>query len=228
MFCSRCGASVPDGATFCGQCGQPLGLSPSEPVGASPIPAPVFSAPGVTAGAPPLTSPASTAVTFPPSAIAPASPYAGFWLRFVAYIIDAVVVSVGVGVFVIIGALLFAGFGVFRNLGDEMNGSDNVAALIAVPFVLMFLCATLAASWLYYAWFESSRYQGTPGKMALGLIVTDMQGRRVTFARASGRFFAKIITGLIPLFIGYIMAGFTERRQALHDMIASCLVLRRL
>ncbi|HEX5422129.1 MAG TPA: RDD family protein, partial [Candidatus Acidoferrales bacterium] len=70
-------------------------------------------------------------------------------------------------------------------------------------------------------------YQGTPGKLALGLFVTDMEGKRVTFARASGRFFAKIITGLIPLFIGYIMAGFTAKKQALHDMIASCLVLRR-
>jgi uncharacterized RDD family membrane protein YckC len=63
--------------------------------------------------------------------------------------------------------------------------------------------------------------------MALGLTVTDLQGRRVTFARASGRFFSKLITGLIPLAIGYIMAGFTEKKQALHDMIASCLVLRK-
>jgi uncharacterized RDD family membrane protein YckC len=63
--------------------------------------------------------------------------------------------------------------------------------------------------------------------MALGLIVTDLYGNRITFARASGRFFAKIITGLIPLFIGYILAGITEKKQALHDMIASCLVLRK-
>jgi len=63
--------------------------------------------------------------------------------------------------------------------------------------------------------------------MALGLVVTDMNGLRISFARASGRFFAKIITGLVPLYIGYIMAGFTEKKQALHDMIASCLVLRR-
>jgi uncharacterized RDD family membrane protein YckC len=59
------------------------------------------------------------------------------------------------------------------------------------------------------------------------LIVTDLYGNRITFARASGRFFAKIITGLIPLFIGYILAGITEKKQALHDMIAACLVLRK-
>jgi uncharacterized RDD family membrane protein YckC len=60
----------------------------------------------------------------------------------------------------------------------------------------------------------------------MNLVVTDLEGQRLTFGRASGRFFAKIISGLIPFGIGYIMAGFTEKRQALHDMIASCLVLR--
>jgi len=65
------------------------------------------------------------------------------------------------------------------------------------------------------------------GKQALGLYVTDGEVNRITFGRASGGFFAKIITGLIPLGIGYIMAGFTEKKQALHDMIAGCLVLRR-
>jgi uncharacterized RDD family membrane protein YckC len=74
---------------------------------------------------------------------------------------------------------------------------------------------------------ESSRHQGTLGKMALGLIVTDSQGRPIGFAHATGRYFAKIITGLIPLGIGYAMAGFTEKKQALHDMIAGCLVLRK-
>ena len=82
--------------------------------------------------------------------------------------------------------------------------------------------------WLYFACMESSRYQGTLGKIALGIIVTDMQLRPVSFGRASGRFFAKLITGLIPLCIGYIMAGFTAKKQALHDMIASCLVMRRI
>ena len=64
--------------------------------------------------------------------------------------------------------------------------------------------------------------------VALGLIVTDMNDQRITFGRASGRFFARIISNLIPLEIGYIMAGFTEKKQALHDMIASCLVLRKI
>jgi uncharacterized RDD family membrane protein YckC len=54
-----------------------------------------------------------------------------------------------------------------------------------------------------------------------------MAGQRISFMRATGRHFGKIVTSFIPLGIGYAMAGFTQKRQALHDMIASCLVLRR-
>ena len=78
----------------------------------------------------------------------------------------------------------------------------------------------LIIGWLYFAGMESSASAQSPGKIALGLTVTGMDGQRVTFGRASGRFFAKIITGLVPLYIGFIMAGFTEKKQALHDMIA--------
>lgn len=225
MFCSRCGQTVPDNAAFCGHCGQPLAAVPPEPMGVSPLPAPAFSAPGVAAGAPPLTTPIASA-TLPPVAIPTASPYAGFWLRLVAYLIDSVILAVGVGMFILIGAL-FVGLGFFRNLGDRMSGG-NVLAPIGALLLLPIIFAGVAATWIYYAWFESSTHQATLGKMALGVFVTDMQGRRITFTRATGRFFAKIVTGLIPLFIGYIMAGFTEKKQALHDMIASCLVLRRL
>jgi uncharacterized RDD family membrane protein YckC len=61
--------------------------------------------------------------------------------------------------------------------------------------------------------------------MALSMKVTDLQGNRISFARATGRHFAKYISAMI-LLIGYIMAGFTERKQALHDMIAGTLVRR--
>jgi uncharacterized RDD family membrane protein YckC len=228
MYCSRCGAAVADNASFCGHCGQPLNPVPPEPVGVSPVPAPVFAAPGIAVGAPPITPPATALPASYPAANVPlVHPYAGFWLRLVAYLIDSAVLVVGVGAFVVIGALT-VGAGFFRKIGDEMSNGDNVLASLGVLFILLIALAALAATWIYYAWFESSTHQATLGKLALGLIVTDMQGRRITFARASGRFFAKIVTGLVPLFIGYIMAGFTEKKQALHDMIAGCLVLRKL
>jgi uncharacterized RDD family membrane protein YckC len=80
--------------------------------------------------------------------------------------------------------------------------------------------------WLYFALMESSSHQATLGKMALGIRVTDLQGGRLTFGRATARFFGKIVSGLI-CYIGFIMAAFTERKQALHDMIAGTLVVRQ-
>jgi uncharacterized RDD family membrane protein YckC len=228
MYCSRCGTTVPDNSTFCGHCGQRLGEVSPEPAGASQIPAPVFVAPGLPAGAPPMTTPVTTVASFyPPAAFPHAEPYAGFWLRLVAYVIDLAILGVGVVVMVLVAAAVLGG-GFLRNLGNNLDGADNVFAGIGILIFLGVLFLSLGATWIYYAWFESSTHQATPGKMALGLMVTDMQGRRITFAHASGRFFAKIITGLIPLCIGYIMAGFTAKKQALHDMIASCLVLRRM
>ena len=87
------------------------------------------------------------------------------------------------------------------------------------------LVLAIVGVWLYYAGLESSDAQATLGKRAMGIIVTDLLGERLTFGRATGRFAARIVTGLIPFAIGYIMAGFTKHKQALHDMIASTLVI---
>jgi uncharacterized RDD family membrane protein YckC len=111
-----------------------------------------------------------------------------------------------------------------RNPGQRFEPANFIALM---SLILPLVAAAVLVKWLYFAYLESGEKQGTWGKQALGLYVTDLSGERITFGRASGRFFAKIITGLIPLWLGFIMAGFTERKQALHDMIASCLVLRR-
>jgi uncharacterized RDD family membrane protein YckC len=82
-------------------------------------------------------------------------------------------------------------------------------------------------NWLYHALMESSGWQGTIGKRALRVVVTDMTGGRVNFAKATGRYFSRFVTNLIPLGIGYAFAGFTQRKQAVHDLISNCLVLRK-
>jgi uncharacterized RDD family membrane protein YckC len=151
--------------------------------------------------------------------------YAGFWLRFVAYIIDGIIMG-------LVFAALFIPFAIVTGLGaalGKISTGEDARDLIGGTVILGILvvgCIAFLAGWLYHAKMESSSWQATLGKRALNLKVTDMAGAPVTFARASGRYFAKIITGLIPLGIGYMLAGFTERRQALHDMIASCLVLK--
>lgn len=73
---------------------------------------------------------------------------------------------------------------------------------------------------------ENSATQGTLGKLALGIKVTDLNGRRIGFGRATGRHFGKFISTL-TLLIGYIMVAFTQKKQGLHDMMAGCLVVNR-
>jgi uncharacterized RDD family membrane protein YckC len=154
--------------------------------------------------------------------------YAGFWLRFVAYLVDGFIIGIAIMALFIPLFFLMGGVTLLESLprhGGERLEPAQFAAFLTMIFALVGVA--LIVKWLYFAYQESGEKQATWGKQALGLYVTDLSGTRISFGRASGRFFAKIISGLIPLGIGYIMAGFTERRQALHDMIASCLVLKR-
>ena len=153
--------------------------------------------------------------------------YAGFWLRFVACIIDGFVSGLAFLVLLIPLFILTGAGAALSKIGSGENISDDVAAFLGLGFIFGFFGIIFLVSWLYHALSESSSWQATLGKKMLNLKVTDMTGQPISFGRASGRFFAKIVTGMIPLMIGYIIAGFTEKKQAIHDMIASCLVLRK-
>lgn len=139
--------------------------------------------------------------------------YAGFWWRVLAYFIDYVIIVVA---FFIIGGVLGLGFGL----------SSANAATIGTLTLFLVLVAFVGV-WLYHALGESSRWKGTFGKRACGLVVVDETGNQISFGRATGRYFAKVISGII-LCVGYMMAGWTRRKQGLHDMIAGTLVLRRI
>jgi len=142
--------------------------------------------------------------------------YAGFWLRAVAYLIDSVIISLPM---LLIGSLDPSKFVIFPDPNSASRLAFPQLTPLAIALVIPFV-------WLYYAIFEASPWQATPGKRVLRLYVTDLNGRPITFARATIRHFAKMISSLTFLG-GYIVAGFTEKKQALHDIIASCLVLRR-
>jgi uncharacterized RDD family membrane protein YckC len=154
--------------------------------------------------------------------------YAGFWLRFVAYLVDSFLLGFAVLALFIPFFFLMGGVAMLESLSHVGHGTlepEQLTAVLSLVFAL--IGVSIIVSWLYFAYLESGEKQATWGKQILSIYVTDLSGNRISFSRASGRFFAKIITRLIPFWIGYIMAGFTERRQALHDMIASTLVLRR-
>jgi uncharacterized RDD family membrane protein YckC len=207
VFCSKCGVAVAADSAFCQSCGTA-------------VPRPSFASYPSTGVSPHAGVGAiayATNVT-----------YAGFWLRFVAYLVDHLILGIGVMAVFIPLFFLMGGVALLESLprqGSERLEPGQLAGLLTMIFA--FAGASLIVQWLYFAYLESGEKQGTWGKQLLGLYVTDLLGNPISFGRASGRFFAKLITGLIPLGIGYIMAGFTERRQALHDMIASSLVLKR-
>ncbi|HEY9822035.1 MAG TPA: RDD family protein [Candidatus Sericytochromatia bacterium] len=129
--------------------------------------------------------------------------YASFGKRFLAALLDGIILS-------IINILVSFVLGLILGRAGSQIGS----------------LAGILIAWLYYAYQESSDKQATLGKQAMGIVVTDLEGKRIDFIKATIRYFSKIISSLI-LLIGYIMAAFTERKQALHDIIAGTLVLNR-
>ncbi len=128
--------------------------------------------------------------------------YAGFWLRFAAYFIDGIILQVV--------AIL-----IYLISGSEILSPELIPQLVVVIF-----------NFGYFIVMESSDKQATLGKMAVGIYVTDTNGQRISPGKAALRIFGKFLS-VLTLFIGFIMAGFTEHKQALHDMIANTLVVRK-
>lgn len=145
--------------------------------------------------------------------------YAGFWKRTAAYFIDSFVLMIVIG---FLGAI-FGVLGVFSmaSMGDPSAFTAGGLAFIGLFYVLEIV---LMAG--YFAVMHASSSQATLGKMAVGIKVTDENGQRISIARGIGRFFATIVSSLI-LLVGYLMAAFTDRKRALHDMIAGTLVVDR-
>jgi uncharacterized RDD family membrane protein YckC len=212
VYCSKCGSEISATTAFCSTCGQAIsGIAPALP-SLSPVDPNQYS---------PIAPPSYSGVQSAGVA------YAGFWLRFVAFLID-LAVSGFLFLVLLIPLFILTGAGTaLSRIGSGENISDDVGAFLAFGFLFGFFGIMVGVRWLYYALSESSSWQGTLGKKMLSLSVTDLSRQPISFARASGRYFSKFITNLIPLAIGFILAGFTEKKQAIHDMIASCLVLRK-
>lgn len=148
-----------------------------------------------------------------------AETYAGFWKRFAAAIIDGIVTGIGglvvagpIIALMILSATSARGEPDVEALGDALDGVANLLGLLL--------------GWIYSAAMESSPLQATLGKMALQIKVTDLDGARVSFGKATGRHFAKFVSALL-LFAGFVMAAFTAKKQGLHDLMAGCLVVNK-
>jgi len=172
----------------------------------NPVPVPAAPEELESVPVPAETTPAETApATSVPEEVIEVT-YAGFWKRFAAAIIDGIIMTVASSFFMVAARFI---------------------ALHAASATGFFGYTTsIVVRWLYYALMESSPSQATVGKMALGIKVTDYDGNCISFGRATGRHFGKIVSSL-TLLIGYLMVAFTPRKQGLHDIMAGCLVVNR-
>src|SRR3984893_6147399 len=209
LTCQNCGNELPGGISFCGHCGTPLSVAQIGPVRVPEPPPPVEEIPVPQHFALPQLRPT----------------YAGFWLRAVSSVIDRVILS---SIFGVIASFRPAVFLIFPDANTQnVPPATMQEFLMSIPhptpegFLVLLLLM-----WIYYAGFESSAWQATPGKKLFRLYVTDLSGRRITFSRASFHNIGRMISEM-TFWISYIPAVFTEKKQALHDIIAGCMVLRR-
>lgn len=206
IYCSNCGTANTGSGGFCQKCGSRLLASPAA------IPTPMAVSP----------SPGAVTAYAPASAFA-MQEYGGFWIRFVAFLVDRIILGAVAAPFFVVLVLP----SILRAIREGRLHNEPPPEMVVsiVSAALTYAAIVFIGQWLYEAFLTSSSWQGTIGKKLLHLIVTDEQGNRISFARATGRYFAKIISSLI-LNIGFIMVAFTERKQGLHDMIAGTLVKR--
>jgi uncharacterized RDD family membrane protein YckC len=204
IFCSKCGAQNPATLQFCQSCGLTLssGLAPNQ-----------------------AAAPARAYAAAPPVAYvaAPAAPYGGFWIRLLAHLLDHVILSaVAAPLFFIM--VLPSIIRIAHEAEQNQEPSpEMIVAIVSSAFV--YIALAFVGQWLYEALLTSSSWQGTIGKRVLRLKVVDESGNRIGFGRATGRFFAKILSSMF-FCIGYIMIGFTERKRGLHDMLAGTVVMK--
>ncbi|WP_158880843.1 RDD family protein [Rhodanobacter sp. L36] len=176
------------------------------------------------ASAAPATPMAATPL--PQTTTAALEDHAGFWKRVAAYILDFII-------------LLIPSTIIQKMMGSDAAQETMKQTIMATPndmqvFVAAYqqyyatmwpaLLIVTVVTWIYFAACESSTWQATVGKLALGIRVVDEQGGRISFLRATGRFFAKYLSSLIIL-IGFLMVAWTRRKQGLHDIICNTLVL---
>jgi len=218
LNCPHCGHSLAEGAAFCAGCGRTVSVPAAPPPAPTAEPASVATLiePGAGVWAPPSEpgpAPEPVLAVQPPTPPQPAVQipriflYAGFWKRFVAFVIDFL--TLGMAQYLVLIAL---------GLQVEISPDDPRAP--GRSFVVLIVW------WIYYAVLESSPLQASLGKRALDLAVTDLNGNRISFWRATARFWCKVISA-IPLLVGFFMIPFTEKCQGLHDVLSGCLVLRR-
>jgi len=202
MFCPKCGKETDASGKFCQWCGADIG---SVPLPAAPSPITPEEEEGPDIGV-----------------------YAGLGRRFVAFIVDFIIILlfdlVAMTVLGLTRGIQNSYFYFVQKIPVETLTTEGTMGALLGSIIAAYGMLLIVIPWLYFAGFESSRSQATPGKLLMRIVVTDMAGNKPTFARVTLRHFAKFVSA-IPVFLGFLAIGLTQRRQGLHDLIAGCLVL---
>lgn len=196
MICQRCGRDNPLNVAYCQGCGSTLATDYAQ--------------------------------TYDQQQVFEPTNYGGIGARFVAALIDGILIGIPIGIIsTTLGVMMTVRVIDRSNRDSSFNpgmAADAIGTFFAGFGLIMLI--SLLITWAYFAMMESSGWQGTPGKRIMGLKVTDLQGNRISLAKATIRLVVKaFLSGWFLL--GYIMAFFTRRKQGLHDMIAGTLVLTR-
>ena len=200
-----------------------------RPAAPPPIGAPAYSPPSYS----PQPSYSPPPNYSPPPSYAPAPPmypgavpqdgtygggqFAGFWIRFGAYLIDSIIIGV---VVVVLSAVIGGVIGV---IAAGSHDQDEQAAMLGMMVIFIYVMEFIIIG-AYFTAFTASRWQATPGKRLVGIHVVRADGQRVGAGLAFGRWLSYIISSII-LYIGFIMIGFTDQKQGLHDMICGTRVV---
>jgi uncharacterized RDD family membrane protein YckC len=201
MFCPKCGKETDASGKFCQWCGADIAIAPAP---ATPVRA-------------------SEEDEGPDIGV-----YAGLGRRLIAFVIDALILLfldlIAAALLGLIRGIQNLYFYLIQHIPmDQLTTEGSTPAFIS-SVVAAYGVLLIVIPWLYFAGFESSKSQATPGKLLMRIVVTDLSGNKPTFARVTLRHFAKFVSALVIL-IGFLMIGLTKKRQGLHDKIAGCLLL---
>lgn len=236
-YCSHCNAPANIDDRFCGECGGSL-IQPEMESNRPRATAHKTSHYARESFIPPP-PPHDTESPHPPSPV-PISEestviYAGFWRRFLAYFADLVILNIAVNILLIFVQPIFLYMPTVYDSwlvqwlmenNPELLDRFDPSFLAAIGYQVTLQLTIVVIAWLYLSLFEASPMQASPGKRFVGAKVTDENGTRISFARANTRFFGKFLS-MAMLGIGFLMIAFTSKKQAMHDKMAHCLVVRR-
>ncbi len=209
MYCFNCGAKLPQNVKFCPECGTDMSTN-------------------MVKANKELIKTASYKENNLKDTEKTTLPYASFAKRVLASLIDQIIVAIIVCIpSALLSIVIIIIVGVIAGKkGLLVGGGEDIASYISGLFQILFGLLTIIGVWSYYTGLESSSQQATYGKRILGLVVTDLDGNRISKSQANTRMFGRLISNFL-MGLPYLSALFNTKKQALHDSMSHTVVIEK-